>query len=110
MTNQEKLNRFQDFEVHYRFFTPEKSGREIGLLIKDIVAIGRTTVMIYKKIGIYMIWPEFEDKDGEVIQKKLQVLLSGTARMWIVSPEMIEKVHKKIKIGTTSERFGFIQR
>ena len=52
--------------------------------------------------GIYMIWPEFIDEDGNVIVDKCAVIpLSGRAAMWIGDNEARKKIHqKRIKIGT----------
>jgi len=53
-----------------------------------------------EKTGIYMIWPEFENESSEVIPEKQTVLPNGTARMWIVSPELREEIHRpRIKVG-----------
>ena len=100
MTYQEKTNRVQDFDVRYRFFTNEEGGRETGPPYQGYRCDWSYEGDDIQKTGIYMIWPEFEDKEGKVIPEKTQVLSSGVARMWIVIPEMVEKVHKeKIKIG-----------
>ena len=55
-----------------------------------------------KEVGIYMIWPEFENDDGEIITDKEQDISEvGIARMWILVPEMRELIHKaKAKVGT----------
>ncbi|MGG0176475.1 hypothetical protein [Gottfriedia acidiceleris] len=49
-----------------------------------------------------MIHPEFEDNDGNVLlDDKISIKQTGTARMWILSPEIREEIHKhKIKLGT----------
>lgn len=47
-----------------------------------------------------MIWPEFENVDGEVIkQNDCSVPLSGTARMWVIIPERRPYHYEKIKLG-----------
>ena len=46
-----------------------------------------------------MIWPEFENEDGELI-KSGEVLSSGTAKMWIVNDDL-RFYHKPcIELGT----------
>jgi hypothetical protein len=54
-----------------------------------------------KKTGIYMIHPEFEDEEGNVIlDDEKPVPKEGTAKMWILIPEMRNEVHvKRIKAG-----------
>lgn len=49
-----------------------------------------------------MIHPEFEDEEGKIILDEYKkVNLTGTARMWIVVPEMREQIHKnKVHVGT----------
>ncbi|WP_249865591.1 hypothetical protein [Paenibacillus konkukensis] len=47
------------------------------------------------KTGLYMIHPEFVDKQGEIIlDREMAIALEGTARMWVVIPEMREAVHR----------------
>ncbi len=52
--------------------------------------------------GIYMIWPEFLDKSGQVITDQNQNIDDiGQAYMWILSPEIREAVHlERVKVGT----------
>jgi hypothetical protein len=48
-----------------------------------------------------MIWPEFENANGEVIlQSDCCVPLVGTARMWIVAPERRSYHYVGIKPGS----------
>jgi hypothetical protein len=48
-----------------------------------------------------MIWPEFENLDGEVIvQNNRPVDEVGTARMRIIVPERRSYHYDKIKLGT----------
>ena len=50
----------------------------------------------------FIIWPEFEDKTGDVIlDDKIPVDKRGTAKMWVINPErrLIHIVH--IKVGMT---------
>ena len=91
----------QDFDVKYRFFTPDEGGR------KSLPFQGYRCDFAYagddiSKTGIYMIHPEFEDENGHVfLEDDKAVALTGTARMWILIPEMRECVHKhRIKVGT----------
>jgi hypothetical protein len=84
-----------DFEVRYRFFTPDEGGRQTGPPHQgsyrsdwayDGDDISRT--------GIHMIWPEFIDDHGAILSPDAQVRVAGHARMWIVSPGMRTQVHQ----------------
>lgn len=52
--------------------------------------------------GVYMIWPELLDENGQVIEDKTpgSAPHQGRANMWILSGEMREFHRKRIKIGT----------
>ena len=53
------------------------------------------------KTGIYMIWAELEDGDGQPLPVGILVPLQGTARMYIASDELRQQIHRKrIRIGT----------
>jgi len=56
-----------------------------------------------------MIWPEFEDADGQVISSENSpVARSGTARMWVIVPEMRPFHRNRISLGMTGfMREGF---
>ena len=50
--------------------------------------------------NIFMIWPEFEDSSGNIIlDDKIPVPFSGTARMWIISEERIQHHQDRITLG-----------
>ncbi|PFH81135.1 hypothetical protein [Bacillus sp. AFS088145] len=98
---EERSGHPQDFNVHYRFYSHEEGGKQ------NLPTQGYRCDFAYQEddineTGIYMIYPEFEDNDGNVLlDYKISVNQTGTARMWILSPEMREEIHKhKIKIGT----------
>ena len=91
----------QDFNVQYRFYSFEEGGRTF------LPTQGYRCDFAYQEddiieTGIYMIHPEFEDNDGNIIlDDTITINQKGTARMWISLPEMREEIHKyKIKIGT----------
>ncbi len=92
-------NRPCDFIVKYRFLTKEEGGRQTGLPTQGI----RSDFMYFgdnpKKDGIFMIHPEFIDKDNNVIIEKVAVPESGKALMWIINPKFIEYHKKRIEIG-----------
>ncbi|MEQ3515731.1 hypothetical protein ABMY35_20625 [Pseudoalteromonas sp. BZB3] len=52
--------------------------------------------------GIYMIWPELLDENGQVIEDTTpgNAPYKGTANMWILSDEMRDFHRKRIKVGT----------
>lgn len=93
-------NHPQDFDVKYKLYSEEKGGRKVTFqgLRCDFSYEGDDI----SKDGIYMIYPEFEDENGDVIldmNKPIQLVC--TARMWIVIPEMRNDIHKsRIEVGT----------
>ena len=86
-----------DFRVKYRFRSEAEGGRKT-LPFQGI----RFDFSYQAEDGseLYIVWPEFEDANGNVIlENDLPVPHEGTALMWVVIPER-RIVHKeKIKIG-----------
>jgi hypothetical protein len=88
-----------DFRVQYRFYSQEEGGR------KKPVFQGYRSDFTYDGDDIrnkfYCIHPEFEDEQGNVIlNDSTPVPFEGTARMWILFPEMRKEVHvNRIKVG-----------
>ena len=94
-----KLSHPADFRVRYRFYTKEEGGRSSlpfqGYRCDFWYDHGNET-----ENQLFMIWPEFENTDGQVIfQIDCPVPLSGIARMWIVIPERRPYHSRKIKLG-----------
>jgi len=96
-----RLGHEADFRVSYRFHTIEEGGRKI------IPYQGYRSDFWYEHPEhsgtnqIFMIWPEFENKDGEIIlYNDTSVLAIGTAKMWILVPQRRIYHRDKIKIGT----------
>lgn len=89
-----------DFKISYRFYLPDEGGRRL------LPYQGYRCDFAYdgddiNKTGIFMIHPEFEDENGLVIlNNQISVSQIGTARMWILIPEMRREVHiHRIKGG-----------
>lgn len=92
------LNHKADFRVKYKFRSPENGGRKTGPpyqgIRSDFSFVGEP------ENKMYMIWPEFEDNEGNVLTYNDQsVPNEGTARMWIINNEMRPLHYDKIKIG-----------
>ena len=89
-----------DFIVKYKFLTKEEGGRQTGLphqgIRSDFMYAGDNP----RTDGIYMIHPEFLDKEGNVITEKIAVPESGKANMWVVNLDFWEYHRKRITIGT----------
>ena len=97
---QEILKHLPDFRVKYRFFTPEEGGRW-SLPSQGYRSDFDYAERIPDDKGIYMIWPEFEDETSQVItDNKTSVPTIGTARMWVVNPEMRNRHQQRVKVGT----------
>ncbi|WP_256721801.1 MULTISPECIES: hypothetical protein [Paenibacillus] len=89
-----------DFSIKYLIYSEEEGGK------KHPVFQGLRCDFAYdgddiKETGIFAIHPEFEDKCGSIIlDRNLPVPKQGTARMWILFPEMRREVHiNRIKVG-----------
>jgi len=88
-----------DFVVRYRFYSTEEGGR-YSLPFQGY----RSDFKYADKFdgnGAWMIYPEFEDENGEVIQDRFSpVPESGTARMAILSLYGRAVHRTRIKVGT----------
>lgn len=89
-----------DFRVKYKFYSETENGRKMP------PSQGYRSDFSYddddmEKIDLFAIHPEFEDENGNVILvRDSPVPLEGTARMWILFPEMRKLVHSaRIKPG-----------
>ncbi len=93
-----RLNHSADFRVKYRFRNPEEGGRKTGTPYQGIRC--DFSIVGEPDNKQYMIWPEFEDGTGGVIKyNDNHVPVKGTARMWVINPEMRPLHYDKIKIG-----------
>jgi hypothetical protein len=100
LPNQELLKREPDFRVRYRFYTAEEGGRWAPVY-QGLRSDFWYSHEEHSKGMNFMIWPEFEDENGDVIiEKHTPVALTGTARMWIISKNFIDFHRGKIRIGT----------
>jgi hypothetical protein len=96
---EEKLGHPADFKVKYRFYSAEQGGRPAPPYQ------GYRSDFWYphpdhKESEIFMIWPEFEDSQGNPIAANdCPVPPSGVARMWIILPQPRPYHHDKIKPG-----------
>lgn len=92
----EKLKREHDFLVEYILYSFEDGGR------KSTYQGYRCDFMYCDdnpSDGIYMIHPEFLDKDNEVIiDDKNPVNIVGRALMWIIVQEMKDYHKKRLKV------------
>lgn len=88
-----------DFRVHYRLdIDPELGQIKIRQGIRsDFLYEGDDPV----KDGVYMIWPEFLDDEGNVVtDATIEMPQEGFANMWIGLDEGRKKVHRsRIKEG-----------
>jgi len=95
------LGHLADFRVRYRFYTKEEGGRSSppyqGYRSDFWYDDGSNAAN-----HLFVIWPEFENADGEVIlQNDCSVPVSGIARMWIIFPENRPYHYEWIKPGLT---------
>jgi hypothetical protein len=88
----------EDFKVKYKFRSEEEGGRKV-LPNQGIRCDFWYEYPNHELNGIYIIWPEFEDNNGKLIQAG-QPAKEGIARMWIVMSEMRKYHQTRIRIGT----------
>jgi hypothetical protein len=87
--------------VRYRFYTKDEGGRE------RMPYQGYRSDFWYEheahaKNSVFMIWPEFENENGEVIlDSSLPINSAGTARMLIINAETRSYHLGKITTGMT---------
>lgn len=97
---EERLFYPQDFNVRYRFYSAEEGGRKLlpkqgyrsDFAIEDD--------FLKSPISLRVIHPEFEDENRNlIIDETKPILLSGTARMWILFPQSRTRHRNEIKLG-----------
>jgi len=93
----ERFKRSEDFIVKYRFYIPEENGRQ-SLPFQHIRNDFWYEHDDHQTNQIFMIYPEFEDSDGN-IRVKGHVPREGIAKMWILMPEMFDYHKSRIKVG-----------
>ncbi|WP_210463945.1 hypothetical protein [Rufibacter roseolus] len=83
------FQRKPDFRVTYAIFTQEEGGR-YSLPFQGIRWDFQYEDPETGRKNFFIIWPEFEDLHGNVIQEvDLPIPRHGIARMWIVDSERI---------------------
>lgn len=104
---QERNGRLPDFLVEYRFFTPDEGGRQLTPFQgyrSDLHYEGEDI----NKEGIYCIWPEFLNEDGNVMFEENEcVPESGKAYMWILFFDEMWEYHAKN--ATPGRKFWFME-
>lgn len=88
-----------DFKVLYRFYTKEEGGRDNlphQYIRSDFWYEDETHD---NKDRMYMIYPEFEDENGNLIESGA-VHREGVARMWVVNPKWRAYHRQRVKMGT----------
>ena len=92
-------NRFHhkaDFRVRYRFRSAEEGGRKTGSAFQGY----RSDFSFVGVEGAFMIFPEFEDAEGNLILYNDQLVPNeGTARMWVVYEAMRPHHYDRVKVG-----------
>ena len=98
LSYRERLGHKEDFKVKYKFRSLEEGGRK-NLPHQGIRSDFWYECPNHEMDGIFMIWPEFENENNELILSG-QPLKEGIARMWIINFEMRKYHQERIKIGT----------
>ncbi|WP_258098700.1 hypothetical protein [Marinoscillum pacificum] len=91
------FGREHDFRVKYRLFNPEEGGRH------TLAFQGIRWDFWYPDhpVGhLFMIYPEFEDSDGELLKSEIPISSEGFANMWILNPEYFTYHRERLTVGT----------
>jgi len=96
---EQKLNHKADFRVNYKFYNKDEGGRT-GLPYQGYRCDFWYEADTHIPSQVFMIWPEFEDEDGNIITNTtIPIKREGEARMWIIMAGMRSYHQKNIKIG-----------
>lgn len=95
---EEILNRKPDFRVTYQLYSQEDGGR-VRLPMQGVRFDFWYESEFHTQSGIFMIWPEFEDRDQKVLLEG-EVFKEGIARMWIVNSEMRIYHKERLQVGS----------
>jgi len=97
---EERMAHPPDFKVKYRFYSKEEGGRQSIIPYQGYRSDFWYAHPDNKPNEIFMIWPEFENTEGEIIvENDKSVPEKGTARMWIIVSENRPYHYDKIKVG-----------
>jgi hypothetical protein len=88
-----------DFKVKYHFYDKNEGGRNVSP-VQGYRSDFSYTHNEHLANQLFMIYPEFEDVNGEImLQTDIPVLRDGIARMWIANTKWRAYHKDKIKIG-----------
>jgi hypothetical protein len=97
LSYEKRFNRKCDFVVEYKFIA-NQSDYQVKL------SQGMRSDFSYaeddEEMPVYMIWPEFENDSGEIIEDKEAVILNhGRARMWVMLDEQRQMHKERLTLG-----------
>ena len=91
------FGREHDFRVKYRLFNPEEGGRHTPAF----QGIRWDFWYPDHPAGhLFMIYPEFEDSRGELLNTDIPISNGGFANMWILNPEYFAYHRERLTVGT----------
>lgn len=93
------FNRKPDFRVKYQLYFYEEGGQYNSALQHYRCDFHYKNDGKFKH-SLFMIWPEFEDENGRILDGTEFVHMSGTATMWIVTKDFIPYHKEFLKVGT----------
>jgi hypothetical protein len=96
---EKKLGHPPDFKVRYHFYSAEQGGRS-SLPYQGYQSDFWYPHRDHKEKEVFMIWPEFEDSNGDPIASNdCSVPPSGIAQMWVIVAQRRPYHYDKIKPG-----------
>src|SRR4028118_70696 len=90
----EVTGRRADFRVRYEWIETQPQ-RPYQHMRCDFSYVGDDV----HRDGLYMIWPEFENDDGDILPEETEIPHRGFASMWIVAPAMRQVHRTKAQVG-----------
>jgi len=95
---EKQLKRQADFRATYHFYSVEEGGRR-SLPFQGIRFDFWYESELHPEKQYFMIWPEFEDRNQQVLLEG-EVYEAGTALMWIINSDWRKYHREKIAVGT----------
>ncbi|MEP5610681.1 MAG: hypothetical protein ABJP45_00455 [Cyclobacteriaceae bacterium] len=93
----EVFERESDFRVRYRLFAQDEGGR----YMPAFQGIRWNFWYPDHPTGQhFMIYPEFEDSEGNVLDSEIPITSEGFANMWILNPDYFDYHKERLKVGT----------
>lgn len=93
----ELFKREHNFRVQYRLFSQNEGGRQFSPFQGIRWDFG---YQVNGKRELFMIYPEFENSKGQILDSETPIEQNGYANMWILNLDFFEYHKDRIQLGT----------